>query len=56
MAKASKIYFREVFERDIAFEEYVYCLYIKWHLGTAPGHRGQSLVMHGVVVLMVSID
>lgn len=39
----------EVYEMGMAFEEYVYCLCINWHLGTALGHRGQSLVMHGVV-------
>lgn len=36
--------------------DYVYGLCINWHLGTSLAHRGQSLVMRGVVVLMVSID
>lgn len=36
--------------------DYVYGLCINWHLGTSLGHRGQGLVMRGVVVLMVSID
>lgn len=40
----------------IAFTDYVYGLCINWHLGTSLGHRGQRLVMQGVVVLMVSID
>lgn len=36
--------------------DYVYGLRINWHLGTSLGHRGQGLVMRGVVVLMVGID